>query len=267
MGPDRSLSAVEVIFTTPKLPPSLGLDLAHLAGSGACPAQFFGTTHDGRGIYARYRGGWLSVRVATHPGQAATDGVLLLDHGLGTRYDGHLSLAQLCAYAGISVNSVTPPLTDRQSGADEGYTDLSGATTFCEIVVHRPGADVARRCLSDCLAEFDNSILLIPRPPPWGDGGTDILTVIQDPGLMDSGTSLLGLGLAAHAKALLSWHPDRPLPKEVSSGLMVRAVHLDLLREGMLPGVTLTAQFQTTDPASRAMCERLGRVIQQAVLS
>ncbi len=64
----------------------------------ACPAQWAGMTNDGRHIYARFRGGRLSVRIGK-PGDmhefAAVRGEEVLRIQLSDGYDGFLSFEEL----------------------------------------------------------------------------------------------------------------------------------------------------------------------------
>ncbi len=58
-----------------------------------CPAQWEGRTDDGRGIYIRYRYGWLQVYVASKPGASvfADDAHLLLEKQVGDSMDGSMT--------------------------------------------------------------------------------------------------------------------------------------------------------------------------------
>lgn len=58
---------------------------------GACPSQWDGITNDGRGVYVRYRWGFLSVRVAKTVDGDAVAGDQLYGEQLGDGFDGVLS--------------------------------------------------------------------------------------------------------------------------------------------------------------------------------
>lgn len=118
------------LFTPPSLPP-LGLDLVDLRGGGTAPAQYYGTTNDGRKVYCRYRGGLLSVTIGNSPGSDVfKDGADILNKAVGPPLDGSLSLGQLCQIAGITINGTRPPLPNP---AEFQERDLSGNTTFFDI--------------------------------------------------------------------------------------------------------------------------------------
>lgn len=59
----------------------------------ACPAQWEGTTSDGRDFYARYRGGWFRVRINDEPFFAAH---------VGHRFDGYMDTEQMLELTGIN---------------------------------------------------------------------------------------------------------------------------------------------------------------------
>lgn len=64
-----------------------------------CPAQWEGRTDDGRPVYARFRHGWLSVRVGKIGGtiaQAVRSDRLVVDRrGIGHPYDGFMTYSEL----------------------------------------------------------------------------------------------------------------------------------------------------------------------------
>lgn len=110
--------------------PLLGLDLKELTGGGACPSQYEGFTHDGLHVYCRYRGGMLSVSLASKPGAMAhKDGETIYKQHLGPPLDGYVSLAQVCHFAGLTINGELPALgvDDPTEGREK---DLSGATSY-----------------------------------------------------------------------------------------------------------------------------------------
>lgn len=122
-------------FTPPKLE-KLDLDLASLAGGGYAPAQFDGVTHDGRHLYCRYRGGWLTITELRGPDDDLMDGREILSVNLGPPLHGGLTIGQLCQYAGITINGMTPPLPSPEEMAREGARDLSGRMSFFDVTVH-----------------------------------------------------------------------------------------------------------------------------------
>jgi hypothetical protein len=120
-------------FTPPRLEP-LHLDVVSLGGGGVSPTQFYGQTSDGRNVYCRYRGGWLSVHVSLEPGgDALGKGATLLEAGIGPGVHGSLSLCQLCRYAGITIAGQSPPMPSESEIAENGFRDLSGDTTFLDL--------------------------------------------------------------------------------------------------------------------------------------
>lgn len=146
-----------ITFHTPKLPPPLTLDLASLRGGGSCPTQFEGETYDGRAVYVRYRGGWLSVDIANEPGQKPYDGTQLLDIELGPRLDGTIGLATFCRWLGVTVNGAIPVETNYD--ADEAK-DLSGQTTFFRLDASKITLPTARRLLSACCTALPHALLV-----------------------------------------------------------------------------------------------------------
>jgi hypothetical protein len=139
--------------------PSLDLDLATLDGGGYAPSQFWGETHDGRDVYVRYRGGNFSVTVANEPG--GTDETRILDMTIGPPLHGSISIGQLCHYFGITINGVRPPLPTAEECLQEGYSDLSGSTTFYDVWLSS-GLDAQRRFLTAAIAAFPGTTLMQP---------------------------------------------------------------------------------------------------------
>lgn len=124
-------------FTPPTVEP-LDLDLSFLSGGGACPAQFEGETHDGRDVYCRYRGGVMKVRIAKRPDGSVfdEDADTVLTENIGPPLHGSINLGQFCRLAGITIDGVLPPLPSPEKMTQEGYYDLSGATTFYDVWVN-----------------------------------------------------------------------------------------------------------------------------------
>ncbi|MGM4986549.1 hypothetical protein [Rhizobium sp. 11_C7_N12_5] len=108
---------VSMRFSRPSIKP-LNLDLAKLRCVGSCPTQGYGETHDGRQIYIRYRGGWLTVEFQD-PVET------LLEVQFGDRYDGTIMLEQICDLTGITINGKRPAI-DEQPMREEGVPDWSG---------------------------------------------------------------------------------------------------------------------------------------------
>jgi hypothetical protein len=129
------LQAVPNFFTPPRLEP-LHLDVVSLSGGGVSPAQFYGQTSDGRNIYCRYRGGWLSVHLSLEPGgDAYVEGTTLLEANIGPGLHGGLSVGQLCRYAGITVAGQLPPMPNESEIAEDRLLDLGGDMTFLDLMV------------------------------------------------------------------------------------------------------------------------------------
>lgn len=146
-------------FHTPSLPPPLLLDLRHLEGGGSLPSQFYGSTHDNRDVYVRYRGGNLSVDIANAPGEEALDGTRVLDVMIGPPLDGTMSMHQFCRDFGVTINGATPIEID--SFADR-YSDLTGRTTFAEAVRGWVTLPTSKRMLAACRDHFPAAFLVAP---------------------------------------------------------------------------------------------------------
>lgn len=147
-------------FHTPELPEPLGLDLAKLRGGGSCPAQFYGETHEGLDVYVRYRGGTLSVHVATKPGDdALDDGTCILQTQIGTRYDGTISLTQFCTNFGVTINGVIPEESDPEARRN---ADLTGQTTYWEGYLRQITIETSRRILNETCSTFPGALLVRP---------------------------------------------------------------------------------------------------------
>jgi hypothetical protein len=131
-------------FSRPSIKP-LNLDLAKLRCVGSCPTQGYGETHDGRQIYIRYRGGWLSVELQD------PDETLLEAH-FGDRYDGTLLLGQICDLTGITINGEKPPIDERPM-REEGVPDWSGKYVHWSFQLHYTAAG-KKAFLADLGREF-----------------------------------------------------------------------------------------------------------------
>ncbi|MBM7066421.1 hypothetical protein [Actibacterium sp. 188UL27-1] len=107
----------------------LGLDLLQLEGGGAAPAEFHGLTRDRCPIYARYRGGDLSVYVADCPdADPVTEGTLQFSENVGPPMHGAMTLDQLCALAGLTVRGQAPAVPDAADLSGGGLRDLQPGT-------------------------------------------------------------------------------------------------------------------------------------------
>ena len=147
------------LFKPPKLT-SLNMDLASLRGGSSCPAQYEGKTHDGRGIYCRYRDGYLSVTLANAAGaDLFRDGTRILDERIGPPLHGDISLGQLCRYTGMTVAGELPRLPTRAEAKENTYFDLSGETTFyfCRV---RSTVSSARGFLARLLRDLPDTSLV-----------------------------------------------------------------------------------------------------------
>ncbi|MDF0597930.1 hypothetical protein [Psychromarinibacter halotolerans] len=129
----------------------MDLHVTSLRGGGACPSQYWGQTHDGREVYIRYRGGFLSVDVAEEPGEEVLYDGGFLDIELGPPLDGELSVRQLIALTGLKVDE----LDGFQVSAErEAERDLSGATTFWSAIGISATNEGAEQFLSVLWREF-----------------------------------------------------------------------------------------------------------------
>ena len=145
-------------FHTPKLPKALGLDLAELTGGGSFPSQFYGQTHDGRDVYARYRGGTLRVHVGKQLGDDALRcGDCILEEEIGPPFDGAMSLSQFCDNFGVTVNGSVPAETDPEA---HRYKDLTGQTTFWDAHVSRVTVETSRKFVGRAWSCFPNALLV-----------------------------------------------------------------------------------------------------------
>lgn len=114
-------------FFTPPNVPKVNLRVTSLRGGGACPSQYRGQTPDGRDVYIRYRGGYLSIDVAPESGEQAPIKGNVLYILLGPPLDGELSAQQLIALTGIKVDVLDEGQVSAETASER---DLSGATTF-----------------------------------------------------------------------------------------------------------------------------------------
>lgn len=138
-------------FFTPPNVPKVDLRVTSLRGGGACPSQYWGQTPDGREVYIRYRGGFLSVDVAEKPGEETLYYRGFLDIELGPPLDGEMSARQLIALTGLKVDV----LDEGQVSAEtESERDLSGATTFWSAIGISTTKAGAERFLSVLWREF-----------------------------------------------------------------------------------------------------------------
>lgn len=55
---------------------------------GACPSQWEALTDDGRGVYVRYRWGYLSICVSNQPGEHGLEGREVYSVKMGDNLDG-----------------------------------------------------------------------------------------------------------------------------------------------------------------------------------
>ncbi len=146
-------------WTPPRVDP-LNLDCKSLSGGGACPTQFYGTTHDGYKIYCRYRGGYLSIKLSNEPGgDAIRNGRQILGVDLGPPLDGAISLGQLCTIAGISLNGEKPPVPKPSEMREERWLDLSGATSFFDLR-YKSTKKTARAVVDTILRAHDEAYLV-----------------------------------------------------------------------------------------------------------
>jgi len=57
----------------------------------ACPSQWEAQTIDNRGVYVRYRWGYLSINISTNPGDHGLGGQEVYGEQIGDGLDGFLS--------------------------------------------------------------------------------------------------------------------------------------------------------------------------------
>lgn len=153
------MSAYQIAFHTPQLPPKLNLDLASLSGGGVAPSQFYGETQDGRDVYVRYRGGVLRVDVATSALDDVRDGSTILEARIGPAFDGAISLTQFCTHFGVTIDGKIPSETDPKAYRN---TDFSGQTTYWQAFLPRMTRDTSRDILAACRGHFPNAMLVQP---------------------------------------------------------------------------------------------------------
>ncbi len=144
MGPRKNR-----YFTPPEVP-KIDLHVASLRGGGACPSQYWGSTSDDREVYIRYRGGNLTIDVASQPGEKARKDDNVLDVQLGPPLDGSISIGQLMTLSGLRVSH----RPDHQVSFEE--RDLSGATTFWETLGLSATKAGAENLLATLWHEFPN---------------------------------------------------------------------------------------------------------------
>ena len=123
-----------MFYTRPKIEP-LNLDLVRLEGGGSCPSQFNGTTVDGKSLYIRYRGGWLSAEWDDPGHEKGLEGQKLVEAQIGPMFHGDILMEQVCDLLGLTLFGVTPPFTeeDRIKTANHSWIlDWSGRTTYWE---------------------------------------------------------------------------------------------------------------------------------------
>ena len=134
-------------FFTPPRVPRVNLHIASIWGG---PTHFRGETPDKRDVYIRYRGGYLSIDVATQPGSTVSDRVKLLNIQLGPPLDYSMSLKTLVALTGVLVDegNATFPL------AEDEELDFSGATTYWRAYRFSTTRTGAAALLSTCSREF-----------------------------------------------------------------------------------------------------------------
>lgn len=253
---------IMIEFFTPVLPEPLGLDLAKLDGGGQWPAQFYGETHDGRDVYCRYRYGWLTVHVAAKHGDNAAAEMPVLKVCLGPDLHGGLSLAQLCAYAGLSINGEKPPLPDLVFQVESDLYDLSGAISFLDIRTHL-SADVIRTFLDALLRGLPEAAII-------GVGhGSDYeineLTIIRNASALTGYGSYFVAGAKNVGKAVSAWRPRQPVGAAFADVFFARLSHSQLGSRNLPGTFSLSTAFRTDDRDRRATCERVAAIFRETV--
>jgi len=72
---------------------------------GACPSQWEANTLDGRGVYVRYRWGYLSISISTEPGQCGVNGPEVYGCQIGEGFDGVISWSEVAPIIeGLNIN-------------------------------------------------------------------------------------------------------------------------------------------------------------------
>lgn len=157
----KSRYSISRFFTPPRIS-KLNLDLAELSGGGHGPAEFEGKTHDGREVYCRYRGGWLSVTIANFVGgDCLYDGTEILGVQLGPPVDGGMTLGHLCRYAGITIKGVLPPPPTAEEIICYSAKDLSGHQSYFNVWLDSTHS-TQRAFLGKMLREFDHCRIVEP---------------------------------------------------------------------------------------------------------
>ncbi len=147
------------MFHTPDPPAPLGLDLAELSGGGSCPSQFYGLTHDGKDVYVRYRGGWLTMEVAKESGGEAYGGDMRLEVGIGPYLDGYITCTRFCEQFGVTVNGAVPAERDK---AADWQTDFSGRTTYWDVNYTNLSLADSHRAVALACEAFPDALLCEP---------------------------------------------------------------------------------------------------------
>ena len=246
-------------FFTPPEVPRVDLHVTSLTGGGACPAQYWGETPDGRKVYIRYRGGYLSIHLGGE--DEAEAGEEVLDLRLGPPLDGHLSLEQLIRLTGLKVDEI------KAGAMSERERDLSGATTFWNALsLHatKSGAEgflfSLRRTSPDCTMnelswtreEGLKQRLLAPGKVP-GESDLEICLGRHCP--------LIGLHYAGFRFDFPGYgRPDQDARWSERAG---RPVEISGTRGCAVKHQTmgLSAEFPTGDAAARDWLERLGEIV------
>lgn len=281
------MTAYQIAFHTPQLPPKLNLDFACLSGGGVAPSQFYGETQNGRDVYVRYRGGVLRVDMANSALDDVRDGSTILEARIGPAFDGAISLTQFCSHFGVTVDGKIPAETDPNA---HRHTDFSGQTTYWQAFLPRMTRDTSRDILAACRDHFPNAMLV----QPVRDQNSKLDRVVEvapeniasyDAYLIGGASSIADIDVSA-AEGILQkpgqlritlgfqlWRWPKPY---LSNMLLGRAIK-DLQRtpiqagiQGMPDGqgiahatLTLRAAFPTDQSAKRAQFSGLGNVLKR----
>ncbi len=102
----------------------------------------------------------MSIKLSNEPsGDAICNGREVLGINLGPPLDGAISLGQLCAIAGITLNGEKPPIPAPAEMCEEPWLDLSGATSFFDLR-YKSTKETATAIVDAILSAQDDAYLI-----------------------------------------------------------------------------------------------------------
>jgi hypothetical protein len=264
-----------MFYSRPDLP-KLGLDLVELEGGGSFPSQFWGKTTDGRTIFVRYRGGWLTVSSGppgTNPYETRD---VLVESCIGWPLHGFILKEQVCDLVGMTIGGERPILTQeaiRAAAERDEVRDWSGQTTYWVrgVLVTEEGG---RRLTDELRAAFPSMHILetafqssrrryIPRSSLLGIpiGATfgfnaDQLRLVKM--LASDHVALAELEdvFAHHLSFRFPWNDGLRVNRSYHERLAAKHGRNIEVPDGHLLG-RLKTEFATNDPGGKAYIERL----------